>query len=184
MSRLDPVALKRIANATLWVERQSAQKQNPQRRRGASHGAPFYGYTAERIDNGDSGLVTMAAGDVTTPSTGTIQRTVANPYVGDLITGHVVHVVPATMEAISGDIYWVVAPLPLIYEGRTTAIVAPGADDAVIDIYRSGSPVSEQLTAVHFTWVDGPDSIAAATNVRVAWDFLEQRFYIEAVVCE
>lgn len=142
---------------------------------------PWWGFTKERINNGAEGDVWVCEGSpLTLAESSTVYYNVGNPFMGDLIDGFPVLVVPAIVQQRSSDIAWHVAPFHLMYEGKVVSGITNGSSGAV-EIWHD-SDRNENVTA-HLRWVPNASDAAADAQVRVVWDCFKKRFYVDAMEC-
>lgn len=184
MTRIDQRTKHRLSKTVQWVERQFVT--DPYGVGYRNHRPPmaWFGYVKDTsgIDHNATGEVWLAEGDSDDPTESTTSRTVANPFMGKLLDGTPVLVVPCSMLSVTNAVPWYVAPFHLSYEGKADATTAAGST-MTFSVWQGGSDTGINLTSVKLPSWTG-ESMSSGKFGRATWDIVAQSWYIDSKECE
>ena len=180
MAVISAEAIKRIVKATRTVEQLSAVNIDQRSSRSAAApSVPFWGYVKTRVEFQGNGYVNRSKGDCVLPTESTSVVKVANPYGGDLLKGHPVLVVPATIERNTNYHGWYISPMPIVYYAKNRHVMDPHTFDNQVTVYNKfGDDTGEDISEVFYGW-PYLDPVPADTKIKIAWNYSHQRFEAE-----
>ena len=140
-------------------------------------------YVNEHITYDDFGDALLADDLGTGPlATGQSATTlvVNNPFNGDLVAGMLVPVTKMQIE-MTGDTYWCVNPMTLIYTGKAVSNILAGGSGP-IKIWKDDADTGVSVTAAH-TWLTGNKTVGGATEVFITWFPADKSWRITGATC-
>lgn len=176
-------ALQRIVSATRWVEGYADNRNGVNGSTKVASHIGWWGVAKDRINHGADGEVWVVEGSGIAPTASTTNHyKVSNPRMGDIIPDMPVFVIPASINTITTDHDWFIAPFEMMYEAKAKTNIGSGGS-GTFQIWHDASRSPAVEIEAHVRWVPGSQGVSGGAQVRLKWDMFKQRMYVDAMDC-